>query len=268
MKMSDVNIVAFSGGPGLPPCLHDGASLARYLSLKNRLPLVSVNHCIAHIEIGKLATSAKGPVVLYLSGGNTQVVALAGGRYRIFGETEDIPVGNAFDTIARALKLKMPGGPEIEKLAKRGKYVGLPYVVKGMDLSFTGIATDAIKKIERGSKKEDVCFSLQETCFAMLTEVTERVLAHTGKEEVLLVGGVAANKRLQSMLKTMCKERDAKFFVVPQEYSSDCGASIAWAGILSYLGNKKPLDIKNSEIKQKWRTDEVEITWFKSVRSR
>jgi N6-L-threonylcarbamoyladenine synthase len=253
----DVDLVAFSSGPGLPQCLRIGAVFARALALKYKKPLVSVNHCIAHIEIGKLMTQAKDPVILYLSGGNTQVIAYTGGRYRIFGETEDIPIGNALDNLARGLKLEMPGGPKIETLAKSGNYIELPYVVKGMDLSFAGLTTEAVKRFEKGTNAEDVAYSFQETCFAMLTEVTERAVAHTDKEEVLLVGGVAANKRLQEMLRIMTEERGAKFFVVPQEYAGDNGANIAVTGILAHERGYD-VSVEKSQIKQKWRIDEVE----------
>jgi len=127
-----------------------------------------------------------------------------------------------------------------------------------MDLSFTGITTEAIKKLQK-HKLEDVCYSLQETSFAMLTEVVERAVAHTDKEEVLLTGGVAANKRLQEMLEIMCKERGAKFYTVPREYSGDCGAMIAWNGLIAY---KSGMRTENTKIRQKWRTDEVDVKWL------
>ncbi|NIM47361.1 MAG: N(6)-L-threonylcarbamoyladenine synthase Kae1 [Candidatus Aenigmarchaeota archaeon] len=256
LKMNDVDIIAFSQGPGLPQCLRIGAVFARTLALKYKKPLIPVNHCVAHVEVGKFATQSKDPVVLYLSGGNTQVIAFAGNRYRVFGETQDIPIGNALDMLARSLDLPMPGGPQIDKLALKGKYVELPYVVKGMDLSFTGILTEAVKKYKQGVKPEDIAYSFQETCFAMLTEVTERAVAHTDKEEVLLTGGVAANKRLQEMLRIMSEERGAKFFVVPTEYSGDNGLMIAVTGIVF---SKQPIEIEKSKIKQKWRVDEVDI---------
>jgi len=262
VRIKDVDVVAFSQGPGLPPCLNVGASLARYLSSSCSADLIGVNHPVAHIEIGKLTSGTKNPVVLYLSGGNTQVIAFAEDFYRIFGETEDVPVGNAFDVVARELNLKSPGGPEIERLALGGKYVELPYVVKGMDLSFSGIITDIKRKIKSGLSASDICYSMQEVCFAMLTEVTERALAHTGKNEVLLVGGVAANKRLQTMLNGMCKDRGAKCYVVDFKYSGDCGTMIAWTGILAHNSGQKTA-LAESGIRQKWRTDEVEITWLK-----
>jgi len=261
LGLEDIDIISYAAGPGLPPCLLIGANFAIELSKKHKKLLIPVNHCAAHLEIGKLMTGTKDPVFVYLSGGNTQIIAFAGGRYRIFGETEDAPLGNCLDVVAREMGFQMPGGPEIEKLAKKGKYVELPYVVKGMDVSFSGIMTAAIKLLKKGIPKEDVAYSLQETCFAMLTEVTERALAHTGKEEVLLVGGVAANKRLQKMMQIMCEERGAKFYVVPKRYSGDNGVMIAWAGLLAYRSGWKP-DFKD-KIRPKWRIDEVEITWFK-----
>jgi len=257
ITLKDVDIISFSVGPGLPQTLRITAVLARTLALKHNKPLVPVNHCIAHVEIGKLTTDSKDPVVLYLSGGNTQIIAFVESRYRVFGETEDVPIGNALDMLARGLKLEMPGGPKIESLAKNGKYVELPYVVKGTDLSFSGLTTEAIKKYDKGTKAEDIAYSFQETCFAMLVEVTERAVAHTDKEEVLLVGGVAANKRLQEMLNIMCEERGAKFFVVPQEYAGDNGVNIAWTGVLAYRKGHA-INIEDSSIKQRWRIDEVE----------
>ncbi len=262
IKLTDIDLIAFSQGPGLPPCLRIGGVAARVLALKMKIPIIGTNHCISHIEIGKLTTNAKDPVTLYVSGGNTQVIAFAEGRYRVFGETQDIGIGNALDQFARDCGLPHPGGPKIEALAKSGKYLKLPYVVKGMDLSFSGIVTEALRLHRQGTKLEDLCFSLQETCFAMLTEVTERAVAHTDKQEVLLTGGVAANTRLQQMLKIMCEERGAKFFVVPHEYAGDCGANIAYTGLLMHKSAKKPFRLIDTKIRPKWRTDDVEIKYL------
>ncbi|MEM5829216.1 MAG: KEOPS complex N(6)-L-threonylcarbamoyladenine synthase Kae1 [Candidatus Aenigmatarchaeota archaeon] len=259
LKIEDIDIVAYTAGAGLPPCLLVGANFARELSRKNNKPLIPVCHQLSHLEIGLLTTRAEDPIFVYLSGGNTQIIAFVDSVYRIFGETEDIPIGNCLDVVAREMNLPMPGGPEIEKLAKNGKYVELPYVVKGMDVSYSGIATAAINLFKRGVAKEDIAYSLQETCFAMLTEVTERALAHTEKNEVLLVGGVAANKRLQDMMKKMCVERMAKMFVVPAEYSGDNGVMTAWTGLLAYKAGWKPEF--NDIIKPKWRIDDIK--WFK-----
>jgi N6-L-threonylcarbamoyladenine synthase/protein kinase Bud32 len=261
LEFEDIDIIAYSAGPGLPLPLITTANFAIELAKKYKKILIQVNHCCGHLEIGKLVTKAKDPIFVYLSGGNTQIIAFVEGKYRIFGETEDVPIGNCFDVVAREMNLSMPGGPEIEKLAKKGKYVELPYVVKGMDISLSGIQTAAINLLKKGAAKEDVAYSLQETCFAMLTEVTERALAHTGKEEVLLVGGVAANKRLQEMMRIMCEERGAKMYVVPEKYSGDNPVMIAWCGLLHYKYGCVP-KVKD-KILPKWRIDEVPICWMK-----
>jgi len=257
LNMENIDIISYSAGPGLPPCLLVGADYVIELAKKFNKPLIPVNHCVAHLEIGKLMTKSKNPVFLYLSGGNTQVIAFVEGIYRIFGETEDVSVGNCLDTVAREMGLAHPGGPEIERLAKNGKYTNLPYVVKGMDVSFSGIATASIKLFKEGVGKEDIAYSLQETCFSMLTEVTERALAHIEKEEVLLVGGVAVNRRLQEMIETMCKERGARMYVVPQEYGGDQGVMIAWTGMQAH---KHKIPKIKDKILQKWRIDQV--PWF------
>lgn len=260
IELEDVEIIAYSAGPGLPPALIAGADFAEHLGKKLKKNIIPVNHPVAHLEIGRLTSEAKDPVYLYLSGGNTQIIAFTEGKYRIFGETEDIPVGNCFDVFARDMDLPMPGGPEVEKIAKNGSYVELPYVVKGMDLSFSGILTNARKLLKEGVKKEDLAYSMQEVCFSMLTEVTERALAHTNKKEVLLVGGVAANKRLQEMIRQMCQDREAKMYVVPDEYSGDQGAMIAWVGILA---NKSGYSQKiENRIDSNWRIDQVDVTWI------
>ena len=266
IRPRDIKIIAFSQGPGLGPCLRTGATAARALASYLQVPLVGVNHCVAHIEIGKHITGAKNPLTLYVSGGNTLVAAFEAGRYRVFGETLDIAVGNCLDVFAREAglcqKLGAPFGALVEQLAARSQnFVSLPYTVKGMDLSFSGLLTAAIELLHRGQHRlEDVCYSLQEVAFSMLSEVTERALAHTEKPELLLTGGVAANKRLKSMLETIAKEHNAKFCVVPKQYALDNGAMIAWTGILAYQhGLSTP--IEKSFVRLKWRLDEVYAPW-------
>jgi len=262
VQLADVDLIAFSRGPGLPPCLRIGAAVARTLALRLNKPLIDVNHPVAHIEIGKLTTGAKDPVVLYVSGGNTQVLALVERRYRVFGETLDIPIGNALDQFAREAGLGFPGGPAVEAAAKGGRYIELPYSVKGMDLSFAGIVSEANRQLRAGKRLEDIAFSLQETAFAMLVEVTERALAHVGKKEVLVVGGVAANRRFAQMLDIMCNERGAKAFTVPMEYAGDNPAMIAWTGLLEHKPALYNREIALAKaIDQRWRADEVEVTW-------
>ncbi len=264
----DIDLVAFSQGPGLGPSLRVTATAARALALSLGVPIIGVNHCIAHIEIGKLTTKAEDPLTLYVSGGNTQVIAYIAKKYRVFGETLDIAVGNCLDQLARYLSLPHPGGPYIEELAKKGKkLLNLPYTVKGMDVAFSGLLTACMRAYDGGESKEDVCFSLQEYAFAMLTEITERALAHTEKGEVLLVGGVAVNKRLQEMLKEMSKEQGADFYIPPKDVCGDNGAMIAWLGILEYKSGKR-MNIEDTKIIPYYRTDMVEVSWIKEVKGR
>jgi len=261
LKLEDIDLISFSQGPGLAPCLLVGLKKAKELAGKINASLVGVNHCCAHLEIGKLMTKAKDPVLLYPSGANTQVIAYDGGKYRVFGETLDQGVGNFIDSFARHIGLGFPGGPKIEKIALAGKnYIELPYVVKGMDVSFSGILTNLKHKYD--SKKyavENLAFSLQETVFAMLVEVSERAMAHTGKKELVLGGGVACNRRLRQMCKIMCEERNAKFFVPPNEVLVDNGLMIAWLGILQKNDANKNYDL--FDIKPYERTDDVVVTW-------
>ncbi len=257
----DIEAIAFSQAPGLAPCLVEGLKFVKKLAKKLEVQVVPVNHCVAHLEIGKL-TGCKDPVMLYASGANTQIIAYASGKYRVFGETLDIGVGNFIDTFARYAGLGFPGGPKMQLLAEKGKkYIELPYRVKGMDVAFSGILTNLKQKLE--SKKyslEDLSFSLQETVFAMLVEVSERALAHTGKKELLLGGGVACNKRLQEMCKIMCKERKCKFFVPEIPLLVDNGAMIAFLGEIMFKSGIKE-DAQTVDIDPRQRTDQVEVSW-------
>lgn len=240
ISLVEVDIISYSASPGLGHTLRIGAMVARSLAVQIKKPVVGVNHCIAHLEIGRLLTKAKDPVLLYLSGANTQVISFEAGRYRVMGETLDIGVGNFLDTFARELGLGFPGGPKIEELAKNGKkLIELAYPLKGMDMTFSGLLTFLKQLIQKKDffqeyTQEDLCFSVQETVFALLTEVAERALAHCDKQELLLGGGVACNKRLQEMCRIMCAERGAQLFVPENQFLVDNGAMIAWLGILEY----------------------------------
>jgi len=263
---NDIGLVAFARGPGLGPCLRVGGIAARVLAGKLGVPLLGVNHCIGHIEIGKKETGLEDPVTLYVSGGNTQIIAFEEGRYRIFGETLDIAIGKCIDHFARKAGLSFPGGPKVEELARDGKLVELPYVVKGMDFSFSGMFSATCRLLE-SEKLEDLCYSLQEYAFAMLVEATERAIAHTEKGECLLTGGVAANGRLQEMLKVMCEEREpgVEFRTVPREFSGDNGAMIAWLGELMHKAGVRQT-LEGTGVAQKFRTDEVEVSWIRGPR--
>ena len=262
LGFEDIDLISFSKGPGLGPCLRTAATAARALSLTIDKPLIGVNHCVAHLEIGRgTLEDCVDPVLLYTSGANTQVIAFAEGRYRVFGETLDIGIGNCLDKFGRDVGLEFPCGPKIEKLALEGKkYLELPYSIKGMDIAFSGILTSAKQYYKKNKNLEDICYSIQETTFAALTEVTERAMAHTEKDEVLLGGGVASNKRLRDMVQTMANDRGARFFVPAKDLCIDNGAMIAWLGVLMYNSGIR-MKVENSFIDQRFRTDMVDVIW-------
>ncbi len=262
VSIKDVELVSFSIGPGIGNCLKIGAGVARSISIVHKIPIIGVNHCIAHLEIGNMITKSKDPVLLYASGANTQVIAYDGGKYRVFGETLDNGIGNMLDGFARFIGIGFPGGPKIEKLALEGKeYTELPYAVKGMDVSFGGIQTNLKNKVNSKKYKiEDLAYSLQETVFAMLMEVSERAMAHCDKKELLLGGGVACNKRLQEMANIMCKERGAKCFVPENQFLIDNAAMIAWLGLIKYKAGNR-MEIKDTGIRPYERTDDVLVNW-------
>ena len=167
ISLSDVGLVSFSMGPGLGPCLRVAGTAARALACSLGVPIVGVNHCVAHVEIGRAQCGCDDPALLYASGGNTQVIAFAEGRYRIFGETQDIGVGNMLDKLGRELGMGFYAGPIFEKLAKEGdRYYELPYSVKGMDVAFSGLMTAAVALQKKGVPLEDIALSVQETAFA------------------------------------------------------------------------------------------------------
>ncbi len=261
-SIKDISLVSFSQSPGLGHCLRIGGMAARSIAAIYSKPIIGVNHCIAHLEIGRLATKAKDPVLLYASGANTQIIAYEGGKYRIFGETLDIGVGNFLDIFARHMGLGFPGGPKLYELSlKSKKFIHLPYTVKGMDVTFTGLLTNLQQKFDSGKfSKEDLAFSTQETAFAMLVEVAERAMAHTGKKELLLGGGVACNKRLQEMCRIMCKERGAELFVPPNDLLIDNAAMIAWQGILQFNSGER-MKIEEAGVKPYLRTDGINVGW-------
>lgn len=267
VKPEEIDVVCYTKGPGMGAPLATVAIVARTVAQLWNKPILGVNHCVGHIEMGRLITRAKNPTVLYVSGGNTQVIAYARKRYRIFGETIDIAVGNCLDRFARVLKISNDPSPgyNIEQLAKKGsRYVPLPYCVKGMDVSFSGILSFMEEKtqslLKEGFSPEDLCFSLQETIFAMLVETTERALAHCNSTEVLIVGGVGCNLRLQEMMNEMCKERSATLFATDERFCIDNGVMIAHAGA-EMFGSGTRMKWEDSFVTQRYRTDEVETTW-------
>ncbi len=263
LSPDQIDLVAFSMGPGLGPCLRVVATAARAFSIKYGIPLIGVNHPLGHVEIGRKLSGARDPIMLYISGGNTQVIAHEGDSYRVLGETMDIGLGNLLDKFARDIDIPFPGGPRIEEFASKGdKLLDLPYSVKGMDTSFSGIYTAAMSYIKKESI-ENICYSLQETTFAMLVEVLERALYYTDKKEILLAGGVARNDRLRSMVSEMARSSGYTAHLTDKKYCMDNGAMIAQAGMLMYLSGQRQ-DIMDTRVNQRFRIDEVKVPWINS----
>ncbi|MGC8651844.1 MAG: KEOPS complex N(6)-L-threonylcarbamoyladenine synthase Kae1 [Candidatus Micrarchaeia archaeon] len=262
LSISDIDAIGYTKGPGLGPCLRVGQIMARTIAVESGLPIYPVNHAAAHIEITKHLAHFNDPLALYVSGGNSQILALADKpfrHYHIYGETFDIGVGNMLDSFARAAKLVPAWGSSVEKAAVGGSYIEMPYTVKGMDFAFTGLLTHAIKELKVHSVR-DVAFSLQETAFSMLCEATERALLLTHKKELAMSGGVAQSTRLKEMLRLIAKEHKARFYVAPNEFNSDNGAMIALVAEEMHRSGKR-FTLKDCTIEQRYRIDGVEVAW-------
>ncbi|MFC6989644.1 bifunctional N(6)-L-threonylcarbamoyladenine synthase/serine/threonine protein kinase [Haloplanus sp. GCM10025708] len=262
----DIDAVAFSRGPGLGPCLRVVGTAARALAQSLDVPLVGVNHMVAHLEIGRYQSGFDSPVCLNASGANAHLLGYHNGRYRILGETMDTGVGNALDKFTRHVGWTHPGGPKVERAAEDGEYLDLPYVVKGMDFSFSGIMSAAKEAYDDGAPVEDVCFSLQENVFAMLSEVAERALSLTGTDELVLGGGVGQNDRLREMLETMCESRGADFYAPDSRFLRDNAGMIAVLGARMYESGDT-LEIEASAVDPNYRPDEVPVTWRRGEES-
>lgn len=275
IPLSAISCICYTKGPGMGAPLQSVAIAARTLSLLWDKPLVGVNHCVGHIEMGRTITHAQNPVVLYVSGGNTQVIAYASNRYRIFGETLDIAVGNCLDRFARTLNIPNDPAPgyNIEQLAKNGRHLlDIPYAVKGMDVSFSGILArmdELAAQMRAGTLKspegeaitpEDLCFTLQETVFAMLVEITERAMAHVGSAQVLVVGGVGCNLRVQEMMGIMAESRGGSVYATDERFCIDNGIMIAHAGLLAFETGQTT-SLGDSTCTQRFRTDDVWVGW-------
>jgi len=258
---SEIDAVAFAQGPGLGPCLRAGATVARMLSLSWEKPLVPVNHCVAHVEIARVLSGLDDPLLLYASGGNTQVIAYGRGRYRVLGETLDVGIGNFLDKLWIELGGTFPGGPALELEARQGsELVELPYSVHGMDVAFSGMLTAALTLHRKGVARTDLALSVESTAYAMLTEITERALAHRQRDSVVLGGGVACNERLRTMVRTMVEERGGTMFAPPRAMCVDNGAMIAWTGHLAWQQGLS-VPVEASAVQPRQRTDLVPTPW-------
>ena len=269
LGMDDIDAIAVALGPGLGPTLRIGATIGRALASYYDKPLVPVNHAVAHIEIGKVLCGMRDPLVVYVSGGNTSIAITGPQKYLVIGETMDVALGNALDVFSREIGVAPPyivdGSHAVDHCARKGEYIVglLPYTVKGQDVSYSGLLTAALRIFAKGTiKREDLCFTFREIAFGQLVEASDRALGVSGKKQVLLVGGVAANDELSRKLQVMSIERKCSYCRVPKRYAGDNGVMIAWTGLLSYI-HGDTITPRNAYIKQRWRLDKVKVPWNK-----
>ena len=232
LKAHDIDAIAVAQGPGIGAPLSFGVGMARYLSSYLDVPIVGVNHPYAHVKIAEHFGKTERPIILYASGGNTQILfENPKGLYDVLGETLDMGLGNLFDSFLREAGERDAFGPRLEELAEGGKYVRMPYVVKGLNISYSGLFTHAKRMMGKHSIR-DIAYSLLETSLSMTMEITERAFHMKGAECFLACGGVAQNSRLKRMLASLAEENGCRWYVAPDEYNGDNGAMIAYAGYL------------------------------------
>ncbi len=260
-KISDIDVIAATAGPGLIGGLIIGWEFATGLAMATEIPLVAVNHLEGHALVPRLTNDIEFPFLLVLaSGGHTQIILGRGvGDYEIIGQTLDDSAGEAFDKVAKMLKLGYPGGPEIDARAGRGNPQGVklprPLCDKpGCDFSFSGIKTAVRTAISKQDKFDqdfinNVCASFQ----ACVTDCIVNRLENALKTETIIgakpktlvvAGGVAKNSSIRLALEKLAYENDMRFAAPPLNLCTDNGAMIAWAGLENFkLGRfvKEPL---------------------------
>lgn len=247
LGIENISLIAFAQGPGIGAPLSIGVHIAKYLGIKYNIPIIGVNHPFAHIFIAETLTKLRNPLAIFTSGANTQIIEKTGDEIFVLGETLDIGVGNLLDKVARELEISPPNGKTLSEHAEGGRYVQMPYTVKGMNFSFSGILTKAKKiyneyKGDKDKIRRDIAYSVIETVFSQIIEASERAIFLTGKKNVIACGGVAQNRRFKDMIKTMAKEDRVNVGICPDEYNRDNGAMIAAAGAYLYkkYGTKNP----------------------------
>ena len=246
-RLSDLDAIAVTRGPGLAGALLVGVAAAKGLALATDLPLIGVNHLRAHLEVAQLEHGdldvSDGPVVaLVVSGGHTSIIALApDGTMRELGATLDDAAGEAFDKIARYLGLGFPGGPAIDRAARSGRADAHDFPrpmldEPGYDLSLSGLKSAVVRELDRldaaGTPVHlpDVAASFQEAIVDVQVTKTMRAAADLGAPTVLLAGGVAANSRLRERFDAACRGAGVRFIVPSPRLCTDNGAMVAASG--------------------------------------
>lgn len=255
MKIEDVDAIAVTYGPGLIGSLLVGVEAAKTLSFIYNKPLVPVHHIAGHIYANSLVEKLKFPLIsLVVSGGHTELIYMKDNySFEKIGGTLDDAVGEAYDKVARVLNLPYPGGPKVDKLAFIGKDtydLPLPKDDDSYDFSFSGLKSAVINLVhnekQRGNKiiEENLAASFQNRVISILTKKTIRALKEYGVNNLIVAGGVAANKGLREALSNACMECGKKISFPPMKYCTDNAAMIAAAGYFAYkTGRRAGLDL-------------------------
>ncbi|ESU31580.1 O-sialoglycoprotein endopeptidase [Bacillus sp. 17376] len=246
VDIKDLDAIAVTEGPGLVGALLIGVNAAKALAFANGIPLIGVHHIAGHIYANRLVTEMNFPLLsLVVSGGHTELVYMkAHGHFEVIGETRDDAAGEAYDKVARTLHLPYPGGPHIDRLAHEGKAtIDLPraWLEEGSyDFSFSGLKSAVINVVHNAQQRgeeiipEELAASFQESVIDVLVTKTQRAVKEYGVKQVLLAGGVAANKGLREKLSTEFADSDVEIVIPPLSLCTDNAAMIAAAGSVFY----------------------------------
>ncbi len=261
-----IDLIAVTVGPGLEPALWTGITFAQELAKRYKKPLLGVSHLEGHLYSFLLPQDSKSPfdttqdrqianrrinifpaVALIVSGGHTILLKVENlAKWKKLGETRDDAVGEAFDKVARLLKLPYPGGPEIEKLSKKGSPTAVNFprpmiYEKNYDFSFSGLKTSVLYYVRdnKKTKNEDVAASFQQAAVEVLTRKTMRAAKEFKVKSVLLSGGVATNQALRKNLERATRTEEINFLAADRKYNTDNAVMIAAAGYMDFLRKKK-----------------------------
>lgn len=251
LSCDDIDAIAVTEGPGLVGALLIGINAAKAIAFAKKKPLIGVHHIAGHIYANRLEQEFAFPLVsLIVSGGHTELVLMKGhGEYEVIGKTLDDAAGEAFDKVARMLDLPYPGGPHIDRLAAIGKE-NIPFPRAWLEegsfnFSFSGLKSAVINKIHNAEQreevlnKEDIASSFQASVIEVLTKKTYSAAVKYGAKQVIIAGGVAANKGLRMMLKNKFKGSGIPLLIPPMNLCTDNAAMIAAAGSIAYQQGRR-----------------------------
>ena len=273
VSLAQINVIAYTQGPGLGGALLVGASIANALAYALDIPTIGIHHLEGHLLSPLLSDPApEFPfVALLVSGGHTQLMRVDGvGQYTLLGETVDDAAGEAFDKSAKLLGLGYPGGPALAKLAASGR-PGLyklprPMLHSGnLDFSFSGLKTAVLTLVKQSVNDEnilneqtraDIAYAVQEAIVDVLAHKAHAALAQTGLNQLVVAGGVGANQLLRSHLTESIGNRGGKVFYPDLEFCTDNGAMIAYAGALRFAQQQGNKDYR-FDVKPRWNLAEI-----------